>query len=235
MFKLTGLLACALLSVGQVQAADIDIEQKLQELMPAMDVKDVKQLGSTGMYEAVVNGDIIYFSEDLRYAFQGDVVDIATRENVTETKRVNLRKEALNTLKPADLITYPSDDAKYTITVFTDIDCGYCRKLHHEIEAYNKQGITVRYMAFPRAGIGSESYDKAVNVWCANDPQKAMTDAKNGINVVSETCDNPVSAQYNLGGQMGVNGTPAIFLENGQIIPGYVPPVKLKEILDQQG
>lgn len=235
MLKLTSLLALALFSIGQVQAADTDVGQKLEELMPGMDVKDVKELGNTGMYEAVVNGDIIYFSEDLRYAFRGDVVDITTRENVTETKRINLRQQALDELKPADLIIYPSDDEKYTVTVFTDIDCGYCRKLHQQVEDYNEQGITVRYMAYPRAGIDSESYDKAVNVWCAKDRLKAMTDAKNGISVNSETCDNPVSAQYNLGGQMGVNGTPAIFLENGQIIPGYVPPVKLKQILDQQG
>jgi thiol:disulfide interchange protein DsbC len=234
MLRLHGLLAFALLSISSAHAAD-NIADKLKEMMPGFDVKDVKQVANTGMYEAVVNGDILYFSQDLQYAFRGDVVNIASRENITETKRVNLRKQALNELKPADLITYPSEDAKYTVTVFTDIDCGYCRKLHQEIEAYNKQGITVRYMAFPRAGIGSESYDKAVNVWCAKDKAKAMTDAKNGINVASDTCDNPVSDQYNLGGQMGVNGTPAIFLENGQVIPGYVPPAKLREILDQQG
>lgn len=234
MLKLHGLLAFVLLSISSAHAAD-NIADKLKEMMPGFDVKDVKQIANTGMYEAVVNGDVLYFSEDLQYAFRGDVVNIASRENITETKRVNLRKQALNELKPADLITYPSEEAKYTVTVFTDIDCGYCRKLHQEIDAYNQQGITVRYMAYPRAGIGSESYDKAVNVWCAKDKAKAMTDAKNGITVSSDTCDNPVSDQYNLGGQMGVNGTPAIFLENGQIIPGYVPPAKLKEILDQQG
>jgi thiol:disulfide interchange protein DsbC len=234
MSRFYGLLTLALLSIGSVHAED-SIADKLKEIMPGFDVKDVKQVANTGMYEAVVNGDILYFSKDLQYAFRGDVVNISSRENITETKRVNLRKQALNELKPADLITYPSKGEKYTVTVFTDIDCGYCRKLHQEVEAYNKQGITVRYMAYPRAGIGSESYDKAVNVWCAKDRVKALTDAKNGIDVTSDTCENPVIDQYNLGGQMGVNGTPAIFLENGQVIPGYVPPAKLKEILEQQG
>lgn len=233
MLKFHGLVTLALLSIGSAHAAS-NITDRLKEMMPGFEVEDVKQVANTGMYEAVVNGDILYFSEDLQYAFRGDVVNIASRENITETKRVNLRKQALSELKPADLITYPSKDEKYTVTVFTDIDCGYCRKLHQEVEAYNKEGITVRYMAYPRAGIGSESYDKAVSVWCAKDRVKALTDAKNGIKVSSDTCDNPVIDQYNLGGKMGVNGTPAIFLENGQIIPGYVPPAKLKEILEQQ-
>jgi thiol:disulfide interchange protein DsbC len=233
MLKFHGLVTLALLSIGSAHAAS-NITDRLKEMMPGFEVKDVKQVANTGMYEAVVNGDILYFSEDLQYAFRGDVVNIASRENITETKRVNIRKQALSELKPADLITYPSKDEKYTVTVFTDIDCGYCRKLHQEVEAYNKEGITVRYMAYPRAGIGSESYDKAVSVWCAKDRVKALTDAKNGIKVASDSCDNPVIDHYNLGGQMGVNGTPAIFLENGQIIPGYVPPAKLKEILEQQ-
>jgi thiol:disulfide interchange protein DsbC len=235
MLKRAGLIAAALFAMTAAQAADEDMSALLKGLMPGMDISDVKQLENTGMYEAVVNGDVLYFSKDLRYAFKGDVVEIATRENITEAKRIDIRKQALAEIKPADLIVYPSDESKFTITVFTDIDCGYCRKLHQQIDDYNKQGITVRYMAFPRAGVGSESYDKAVNVWCADDRQKAMTMSKQGKTVASKQCENPVKAQYELGGRMGVQGTPAIFLESGDIIPGYVPPVKLREILEQQG
>lgn len=235
MLKRIGLIAATLFAMTNVQAADDDVAQQLKAMMPGMEVTDIKQVANTGMYEAVVNGDILYFSEDLRFAFRGDVVEIATRENLTETKRISLRQQAISSLKPADLITYDSEDSKYTVTVFTDIDCGYCRKLHQQIDDYNKQGITVRYMAYPRAGIGSDSYDKAVNVWCAKDRHEAMTMAKAGQSVDAGSCDNPVSSHYELGGRIGVNGTPAIFLESGQIIPGYVPPAKLREILDQQG
>jgi len=234
MLKQAGLIAAALLAMTTAQAADEDMSALLKVLMPGMDISDVKQLENTGMYEAVVNGDVLYFSQDLRYAFKGDVVEIATRQNITEAKRLNIRKQSLAELNPADLIVYPSDDSKYTVTVFTDIDCGYCRKLHQQIEDYNKQGITVRYMAFPRAGIGSESYDKAVSVWCADDRQKAMTMSKQGKTLESKQCENPVESQYELGGRMGVQGTPAIFLESGDIIPGYVPPAKLRELLEQR-
>ncbi len=234
MLKRIGLIALALMSFNQVQAADDGIAEKLQALMPGMDVNDVKEIGQTGMYEAVVNGDIIYFSKDLHYAFKGDVVDIASRENITEVKRLDLRKTALDAVNEADLIVYKPENAQHTITVFTDIDCGYCRKLHQQIDEYNEQGISVRYMAFPRAGIDSDSYDKAEQVWCSKDRKQAMTEAKQGKDLKVATCDTPVKAQYELGQSIGVEGTPAIFLENGQLIPGYVPPARLKQILDQQ-
>lgn len=222
------------LSIGIVQADDTDVKKKLEAVMPGVTFDSLRKLDNTGLYETVINGEIIYFSEDGRYAFQGDVISLETRQNITEAQRLKLRKEKLASLDEADLIIYEPKDTKYTLTVFTDIDCGYCRKLHSQMDAYNDLGIRIRYMAFPRAGIDSESYDKIEAVWCANDPKQAMTDAKNGKKVESEQCSSPVKAQYQIGRQLGVTGTPALFLESGEMLPGYVPPSRLKKLLDDK-
>ncbi len=216
---------------------DSEIRTKLEKIMPGITIESVGVLSNTGLYEAVINGEIVYFTNDLRYVIQGDVVSLETRQNITENKRISLRKQALASLNEADMIVFSPDEPEkieHTLTVFTDIDCGYCRKLHQQMDDYNDLGIQIRYMAFPRAGIDSESYDKAADVWCANDRKKAMDDAKDGVNVSADSCDNPVKSQYNLGRKIGVQGTPALFLESGQMLPGYVPPKRLKQILDEQ-
>ena len=138
----------------------------------------------------------------------------------------------MSSLDTSGQITFSPPEAEYDLTVFTDIDCGYCRKLHAQVEEYNKQGIAIHYMAFPRAGIGSRSYEKAVSVWCADDKQGAMTDAKMGAEPAPDQCDNPVARQYQAGVELGVTGTPALLTASGQLIPGYVPPDKLRERLD---
>lgn len=213
---------------------DSEIKSKLESIMPGIKIESVKQLDNTGLYEAVINGEVIYFSEDARYVFQGDVVSLETRQNVTETKRVSLRKVALSGLNEKDLIIYEPKKTLHTLTVFTDIDCGYCRKLHQQMKDYNDMGIRIRYMAFPRAGIDSDAYNKAADVWCAKDRQQAMTDAKAGKDVNAKSCENPVKAHYEIGRRLGVTGTPALFLETGEMLPGYVPPTRLKQILDER-
>jgi len=221
--------------VGLVQASDTsDIKDKLAAIMPGVIIESIQPLDNTGLFEAVINGEIIYFSKDARYVFQGDVIYLEKRQNITELKRVDLRKQALASVDEADMIIYEPKNTQYTLTVFTDIDCGYCRKLHQQMAEYNALGIRIRYMAFPRAGIDSESYNKAVDVWCAKDRKQAMTDAKNDKEVNSESCNAPIRAQYELGRRLGVTGTPALFLENGEMLPGYVPPQRLKDILEQQ-
>lgn len=221
--------------VGLVQASDVsDIKEKLTAMMPGITIDSIQPLDNTGLFETVINGEIIYFSKDARYVFQGDVITLDKRENITELKRADLRKQTLASVAEADMIIYDPKKTEYTLTVFTDIDCGYCRKLHQQMAEYNALGIRIRYMAFPRTGIDSESYDKAVDVWCAKDRKQALTDAKNGKEVSSETCKAPIQAQYELGRRLGVSGTPALFLESGEMLPGYVPPKRLKEILDEK-
>ncbi|MFW5451474.1 MAG: thioredoxin fold domain-containing protein [Methylophagaceae bacterium] len=223
----------AWMSVAQ-SADQATMKSQLEEMMPNISIESMKVLDNTGLYETVINGEVIYFSEDLRYVFQGDVIALETRENVTENKRASLRETALALLDEADLIVYEPKKTEHTLTVFTDIDCGYCRKLHQQMNEYNDLGIRIRYMAFPRAGLESESFDKAEDVWCAKDRKLAMTEAKNGQQVDSDSCNTPVKAHYELGRRLGVSGTPALFLENGEMLPGYVPPKRLKQELDRR-
>lgn len=227
------ILVLSLFGVSVVHADNDELRKKIEKSLPDVKVSSLKAIDDTGLYEAVINGQILYFSEDGRYVIQGDMVSLDSRTNLTEQRRVSLRKEALDKLDEKDMIIFGPEKAKYTITVFTDIDCGYCRKMHSEMEKYNDLGIRVRYMSFPRGGIGSKSYDDAVNVWCAADRQKAMTKAKQGQEIATKTCVNPVKTEFELGQQLGVQGTPSIFLESGQILPGYLPPEKLIQVLDE--
>ena len=220
--------------MGMAHADSAEVKSKLESMMPGIKVENVQPLGNTGLYETIINGEIIYVSEDARYVFQGDVIDLSTRDNITENKRVKLRQDTLASLNEADMIVYEPKETKHTITVFTDIDCGYCRKLHNQMADYNALGIRVRYMAYPRAGLNSEAFDKAEEVWCSDNPKQAMTDAKNGTRVNSKECDAPIAAQYKLGGRLGVTGTPALFMESGEMLPGYVPPSRLLKVLDER-
>lgn len=187
-----------------------------------------------GLFEVVIGSQLLYLSANGQFVIQGEVVDLASAQNLTENRQRTLRAERLAGLDVNDMIVFGPDEgeAKHSVMVFTDIDCGYCRKLHQEITSYNDLGIEVRYLAFPRAGLRSESYNKAVAAWCADDPKAALTHAKQGGTNELRQCDNPVEEQYNLGQQLGVRGTPSIFLSNGEIVPGYVPAERLARMLN---
>jgi len=196
-------------------------------------VTEIKPSPLPGLYQVTAPPMVFYMSKDARFVINGDIVDLQNKVNLSSGERAAAKKAALEQIGEDAMIVFAPKEVKHTITVFTDIDCGYCRKLHSEIAEYNKRGIKVRYMAYPRAGLGSESYNKAVSVWCAKDRKKAMTDAKLGNKIETKTCDNPVAKEFELGQELGVNGTPALVLENGQIFPGYAPADKLITILDQ--
>lgn len=230
------LILLPLLWLAPVQAAEIDdLKQQLKQNLPEINFDSLQPVGDTGLYEAVINGEIIYFTADGRYVMQGELVSLESKTNLTEQRRVSLRKGIIEGLNEEDMIIFEPDEVEHTLTVFTDIDCVYCRKMHSQIEKYQDLGIRIRYMAYPRGGIGSESYDDAVTVWCHEDRQDAMTRAKAGEELDTKTCSNPVEAEFNTGRQLGVQGTPAIFLESGQMLPGYVPPQRLKTILEESG
>ncbi len=227
-----GLLALIAFTSAHAESADSKkIREIIKQQLKAEPTSIVKS-PIEGLYEVTVPPRIFYVSADGRYVLLGNLIDINSRKNLTQEKEGLARVAALDKMGEASMIVFAPKQVKHTITVFTDIDCGYCRKLHNEIEQYNKLGIKVRYMAYPRAGIGSGSYKKAVSVWCAKDKNKAMTTAKNGGNVPSKECDNPVEQQFQLGQELGVNGTPALVLENGQIYPGYAPASKLIGVLE---
>ncbi len=177
-----------------------------------------------GFYEVVFGQNIFYFSADGRYALRGDLYDVAENRNLTEERRGRARLDTLGRLGEESMIVFAPSEAKHTVTVFTDVDCSYCAKLHRQMADYNRRGIAIRYVAFPRAGIGSPTYDKMVSVWCADDPHQAIGDAKFGRPVPERTCDNLVSAQYVAGQEIGVRGTPAILLQSGELLGGYLSP-----------
>jgi thiol:disulfide interchange protein DsbC len=208
------------------------VEERIRTLAPSARSIAVSETPIEGILQVQINGDIVYTSADGRYMIQGRVIDLDTRQDLTEQTKATIRKELLDAVDESKQISFSPEEAEYNLMVFTDIDCGYCRKLHAQMEEYNQHGIAIHYMAFPRAGIGSRSYEKAVAVWCADDQQGAMTSAKAGSEPDPDQCDNPIAEQYQLGIELGVTGTPALLTRSGQLIPGYVPPETLRERLD---
>src|SRR5690606_28260140 len=151
----------------------------------------------------------------------------------SEASMAALRRELLATIPVEDRIVFAPENPKYTVAVFTDVECGYCRKLHSEIDEYNREGIAVQYLAFPRMGLGSEDFRKMVNVWCADDRRQALTDAKNDRRVPTRDCKNPVTMEYDVGQRIGLAGTPLIVAADGTTLPGYLPPKELRAALDK--
>jgi thiol:disulfide interchange protein DsbC len=209
------------------------VEAKIRALAPQTKSIAISETPVDGLLMVQIGGEIVYATADGKYLIQGRMMDLDTREDLTEAAKAGVRREILASVDPTQQITFAPEDPKYDLMVFTDIDCGYCRKLHSQISEYNDQGIAIHYMSFPRAGIGSPSYDKAVSVWCADDPQTALTHAKLGEDPTPAQCDNPVAEQYQLGRELGVTGTPSLVTTQGMMIPGYVPPEQLRQRLDQ--
>ena len=191
----------------------------------------IKESKLPNVYEVMYGTEVIYVSNDGKYFLAGDMINLDTRENVSEIAKRSVRREIIDKQDNKPVI-FKAKDEKHVVKVFTDIDCAYCAKLHREMPAINAKGITIEYLMFPRAGIGSGSYKKAVSMWCAEDQLQAMTDAKARKPIADKSCENPVEAQYNLGQEVGVTGTPALVTESGRLIPGYMPADKLAAALE---
>lgn len=230
------LLALAILTANSVAAetAEQKIRTILAERLPQLSVDNVAKSPLPGLYEVTFGARVIYVDASGRYLMSGDMLDLHTGTSVTEERTRGLKAARLSSMDEKDMIIYGNKDARHTVTIFTDIDCGYCRKLHSEMDQYIEQGIRIRYLAYPRAGIGSDAAKTAESVWCSDDPNKAMNIAKQGGKVTAKTCDNPVAAHYALGQQFGINGTPAMVLHDGEVIPGYVPAKRLKLALQER-
>lgn len=230
------LLAAVALGGVHLAVAAHSAEPDLSQLRAALGGATPDKVGPAsvpGLYEVIIGSQVLYLTEDGRFAIQGDVIDLSAGKNLTEARRDQLRLQAIDELGEENMIVYSPDKApKHTITVFTDIDCPYCRQMHQEMAELNQSGIEVRYLLYPRTGIGSESYDKSVAVWCSADRQDALTRAKRGEAIERTSCPNPVQTHYQLGQQLGVRGTPSIILDSGQMVPGYVPAPRLVQMLD---
>ena len=222
------------LVLSDVNADEAAIRQAMTKSMPSVKVDSVKPAVVKGLFEVVVGANIYYVSEDGKYLLQGRLVDVAARKDLTEEKLNVTRKLAIEKMGQANMIVFKPKITKYTVTIFTDIDCGYCRKLHSEIDQYLAQGITIQYLFFPRAGKGSDSYNKAVSVWCAEDRNAALTAAKKDQKLPEKTCDNPIDEHMQLAAEFDVKGTPMIISENGNVYPGYLPAKQLVEALENE-
>ena len=232
---LSSLAAVALLLAAPAAIADSAPKADVRaDIARRLDVKveDVVPSPIPGLYEIRSGPDVGYVSTDGRFYVDGDVFDMQTKKNMTESRRQEGRLELLSKVSDADAIVFsPQGPVRHTLTVFTDIDCPYCRRMHGEIAELNRLGIRVRYLMFPRSGPDTDSWRKAEAVWCSADRRDALTRAKKGEAVKAPACKAPIAAQYALGREMGIRGTPAIITDAGEYLDHYVPAAQLSEYL----
>lgn len=226
------------LPVGLIAAAAFAeplTKEQLAEQLNGVDANDISDSPVPGVYQVAVGANVAYVTNDGRYIIRGDIYDTQTSSNVTESERAKARVSMLESVDPKSMIVFKpaNGDVKHTITIFTDIDCGYCRQFHREIDQVTAMGVEVRYLFFPRTGPNTESWTKADHVWCAPNHNAALTRAKLGGEVPDASCaSTPVQEHYALGQRIGVRGTPAIFNEAGDLIGGYLPPAALARVLE---
>ena len=226
--------AVLLLTPLMVIADDYDqVRERLSSLVDTDTDISIAESPLPGILQVRLGSDIVYMTDDGRYLLQGRVLDLDTRQDITDQAKSKIRQELIDGIDYDKLISYGAEDSEFEVIVFTDVDCGYCRRLHQQVEEYNDAGIRISYAAFPRAGIGSETFRKMTSVWCSDDQQGAMDLAKGGGTPEPEECEAPVVDQYQLGQSVGVTGTPALVTPGGDLIPGYVPPNDLRVRLEQ--
>jgi thiol:disulfide interchange protein DsbC len=218
---------------AQSQKSAAAIRAVIAKKFPDMTIDEIRPSPMKEVYEVVMAGDIAYVSADGRFLIAGDMYEIDSRTNLTEAGRQKSRVAALAKLDESEMIVFKPAKVKHTITVFTDVECGYCRKLHSEVAQLNERGVQVRYLAYPRSGPGTDDWRKMEAVWCSKDRKNAITEAKAGRAVKSQQCATPVAKQFKLGEQLGVRGTPAIFTKNGDYIGGYLTPDQMIKELDR--
>jgi thiol:disulfide interchange protein DsbC len=232
-FKILISLLLASLLVSTSVYADTETEKmlasKIKEVLGEnVVINSVTQTPVKSLYEIVFdNGKVVYISDDGRYVFEGDLMDLVDRQNLTENRRTEARAMGFKNIDVNKLIEYAPEKTEHVLYVYTDIDCAYCRKFHNQMKTLNDNGIAVRYLAFPRAGLGSSAYVAAESAWCAEDKKSALTDAKAGKSIPPAVCDDRVAAQYEMGKSMGVRGTPSVYLASGKEMGGYIPAEEL--------
>lgn len=239
------LAATAMVALFPAASAEgASVQETLAARLPGIEAEQIRATPVAGLWEVSVGRQVVYVSEDGRYLLRGDIVDLTTSRNLTDERISELNElmvtrfaSALeNDLDETRMIVFSPEKPKHTVTIFTDIDCAYCRRLHREIDAYNERGIKVRYVFLPLAGPGSKSWEKADAVWCSADRRDALTRAKRGEAVEApQTCeDTPVAEHYRLGLDLGIQGTPGLLSEDGEFHSGYLPPDQLAAWLDSK-
>ena len=232
MLKHLLIAALVLISVAS-QAADdqyAELKTMISKSFPGAEITGFKDSAIPGVLEFNLGAQVLYVTKSGRFLFKGDIYDLVSQENITEKSAQASRVATLEKFGEENMLVYKAKDQKHFITVFTDIDCPYCRRLHDEIDQYLAKGISVRYFFLPFKG--KKSLEKSVSVWCSKNPTKAMTDAKKGRRIRSATCEHPIDGHLAIGRDFGIRGTPAIVLDDGEMIPGYRPAKDVAKILE---
>jgi thiol:disulfide interchange protein DsbC len=240
MLRVVATIALSLGAAGlgaRVLAADPAIDPRvalLKRLPTGSKVEDLRPSPIPGVYEFVQGADVNYLTADGKYFLDGNLYDMDTHANLTEDLRARARLALISAVPESQMVIFGPKNPQYTITVFTDVDCAYCRKMHSEMAELNRLGVRVRYMFYPRTGPNTESWKKAEVVWCSSNRNEALTRAKAGATLdLTKTCAaTPVAREYALGQSIGVRGTPAILTENGDYLAGYSPPHELVQQLN---
>ena len=231
-----GVLLLALpvaINAAEDDAAELEkVRAKVSGLFDEIEPEHVRASPVDGWYTIRKGAIIAYISGDGRYLLQGDLIDLDEEVNLSEQDRNIARLEMLATIPEDNMIVFSPEVPRFSVTVFTDIDCTYCRRFHSQIDEYMAQGIEVRYLLYPRNGPAAESWAKAERVWCADDRNEALTLAKLERDFESHTCDaSVVHTHYATGQDVGLRGTPAIVLQDGTLVSGYLPPLELSQAL----
>lgn len=209
------------------------ILQTLGEYLPGVPFSDVTESAIPGIYEAVADGQILYVDEAGEYIIQGEVRRLSDGANLTDEKLGRIHMGMIKAMDEQDMLIYePEEPSERSITVFTDISCGYCRLLHEQLDTLLDEGVRVRYLLFPRGGQDSQGHKDLESVWCADNPQEAMTTAKAGGEIVSKSCDNPILSHMELAQRLGLRGTPLIYTDSGEKISGYREAAILAEMVN---
>jgi len=231
---LAALLPLSVSSQPAPAAQPVDPRVDLAAKIPGAKPEDLRATPIPGIFELSHGADISYVTADAKYIFSGDLYRVAPGgdfPNLSDERRRELRVKLVAAVPESEMIIFGPKNPKYTITVFTDVDCPWCRRLHSQMADYNRLGIRVRYMAWPRTAPKSESWLKAESVWCAKNRADALAKAIGGDRIAAASCQDPVQRHHDLGRQLGVTGTPGIVLADGELVPGYVPPDELAQHL----
>lgn len=227
--------ALALLAGTALAADDAELQhvrETVSGMFSGIEADDVFASEIDGWYTIRKGAIIAYISGDGRYLLQGDLIDLKESTNLSEKSRNGARAKMMSAVPEKELIVYTPETVRHTVSVFTDIDCSFCRRLHSQLDDYMAEGIEIRYFLYPRNGPTSESWVKAQNVWCADNRNEALTLAKLDKTFPMHECDSSVvSSHYAIGQDVGLRGTPAIVLEDGTLFSGYLPAKQLTEAI----
>ena len=242
-FLRAGTLLAAVLLFFAVPATAEEVSAELQkvrdtvaERFAEISPEEIFESPIPGWYTIRKGAIIAYISGDGRYLLQGDLIDLQENANLSEESRNDARVVMMSAVPNDQLIVFSPDEVQHTVSIFTDIDCTFCRRLHSQIDQYMEQGIEVRYFLYPRNGPTSPSWAKAENVWCADNRNEALTLAKLDQEFPTRTCDaSIVSKHYLIGQDVGLRGTPAIVIGDGTLFSGYMPADQLKQAIVASG